>query len=220
MTSPAKEQVLDAIEAARLIFNTAEPSEEQVAKVEAEIRRGALRRSRQGGLTTTAEGVANYFASKAAASLVPHSAPAESPSPKGVKPSAAEEPAVTGVYQTMLKDYFLGIFLQRQSKQHPDFFQKAILAGQILLFVGMLAILAWAFTDAAGIFSTKSPGQVAVEKWIAAKHGRFELVSISPGAEETDLIVKFRYRANSGKQIETQQVFRIEDGNVSIVVNE
>ena len=70
MSSPTEEQVLGPVEAARLIFNTTEPTAEQIVKVRGEIKRGTLHRSQQGGLTTTTEAVAAYFASRAAADLV------------------------------------------------------------------------------------------------------------------------------------------------------
>lgn len=223
MSSPADEQVLGPVEAARLIFNTREPTAEQIVKVRGEMKRGTLHRSRQGGLTTTPEAVASYFATRAAADLVSHSsvAPARPSSVDGVT-GAKEDAAVAGsVYQTMLKDYFLGIFLQRQSRQYPDIFQRAVLAGQIFFVLGILAIVIWVACDAGGMLSLgKSPQQQAVEAWIEEKHGPFEIVSIQAGPEETDLDVKFSYRAQSGKRIETRRVFRIVDGNVSLVVTE
>lgn len=221
MNSPAKEEVLTSIEAARLIFNTEEPTEEQVRRVEGEIKRGTLRRSRQGGMTTTAEAVADIFASKAAANLAANPAAHQGLSEPAAKPVATEDTQVTGVYQTLLKDYFLGLFLQRQSKNYPGHFQHFVLAGQVTLVVGILLLFIWICSDATGLLGRrKPPGQAAVEQWIATKHGPHEILSVAPGPEETDLVVKFRYRSPGGKQIETQRVFRIDDGNVSLVVTD
>lgn len=223
MSQSAEEQVLGPTDAARLIFNTAEPTAEQIVKVRGEIKRGTLARSRQGGYTTTADAVATYFASRAADDLLRHvgAAPANEPPASATADLSAGHPELGAHYQVMLKDYFLGIFLQRQSRQYPDVFQRAVLAGQVLLVLGIAAILLWVACDATGMLALgKSPERVAVERWIEEKHGPFEIVSVTPGSEETDLRVRYIYRAPSGKQIQSDRLFRVVEGNVSLVVSD
>jgi hypothetical protein len=220
MSTPVEEQVLGPQEAARLIFNTAEPTAEQVITIRREIKRGVLHRSSQGGLTTTTTAIADYFASRAAADLVTRAETPAKPSTKGtaVGNGPQTEDEITGLYHTMLKDYFLGIFLQRQSRQYPDIFQRAVLAGQVLFVLAILAVVVFVAFDSNGAFALgKSPERVAVEQWIAEKHARYEIVSVEGGGEGTDLTVQYCYRAPSGKQIETRRVFRVVDGNVSLV---
>src|SRR5688572_26359562 len=98
---PTQERVLTAREAARVIYQTDDPTADQINKVRASIARGHLPASSKGHWTTTQEALAEYLARTTAAR---HYRPA------GAQRATGE---LRGYYRRLLKDYFLAVTLRR-----------------------------------------------------------------------------------------------------------
>ncbi len=159
--------------AARVIYGTQQPDFRQVGQVRAMILRGVIRGS-EDGRWTTAEAVAEYLA---AANLRQRSAETErraacgdTPAPRG---SSLQRQYRTE-YRAALKDYFLAVIYRRDRRRYSRPFQRAVVAGQLVLLAGMLALVALAFFLLRP--APEPPELAAVRAWLEDNTTRYSIL--------------------------------------------
>ena len=204
--SEPRNRLLSAREAARIIYNAPEPTDEQTNKVRAKIARGLLPASAKGHWTTTSGAVADYLAANVAR-------PRTS---RGAAGSAVQRPAdkenFSKFYRNLLKDYFLAVTLRRRSGSRTRTFDSAVLAGQIGALVLGAAVLVLGYR--AGLRVRHSAEQVAVLAWLDGNLKTYKIIEWFPPAphEEGAIIrIRFKYFENR-KPIETDRRFLVRPG--------
>jgi hypothetical protein len=223
----AENRVLSVKEAARIIFNTPQPSPEQILKVRDKLACGELRGSLRGDGATTAKVVAEYLAGAALAHRCAGDRLGRS-NRRGPLMDSPSQPARTratrqlsGLYRELLKDYFLAVVTRRKLAHRSRAFTQAVLAGQIAL----LAVAAAAFfVTFRAMFLAPTPEQRAVAEWIAAEAGDFSVVEWFPPqpSDEADgmaVRIKYKYFESGHKAIVTERVFLVHDNQVKSVAN-
>jgi hypothetical protein len=203
--SEAKSRILSAREAARIIYNTPQPTNEQVGKVGEHLVRGHLKPSAKGGATTTVAAVAEFMAASAT-----HRAG-----------GSTEDRKLSAMYRGLLGEYFLAVVARRKFSHRSKGFEQAVLAGQILVLLVLVAAFVGGFRLARGQIA---PERVAVERWLAenTEYYRVEEWKESRLDEQPGgmfVRVKYAYRnAPQGKQIITERSFVVRDGQATPVV--
>lgn len=195
------ERPLTVEQAARIVYNTASPTREQVARIRDKIESGGIRRSLRGGLTTTRSALADYLAGRTSTSAGAARA----------APRAANEP-LPGFYRELLKEYFLAVLLRRKLERRSKLFAASVLAMQVAILLLPLGVFAWVYRGslAAG---WKSPERQAVERWLSEHYDEFEIHSLTNSAPSAAR-VKFWYSAKGSKRIESDRIFTISGDRV------
>ena len=161
----AEKRRLSLEEAAKLIFNTTEPTPQQVGRVRNLILRGALAGNPQQRLATSTESVAQYLAM---AAMVTQKAKdklqgRDEEKAAAVKTARAGERDMRPLYSDLMKDYFLAIVRKRGLQRRSAGFHRAVLAGQIVLVGAFLWLFIWI-----GFAGGGTPGEVeAVKNYLA-----------------------------------------------------
>jgi hypothetical protein len=119
----------------------------------------------------------------------------------------------------VLKEYFLAVVLRRRSGRRSQWFDRAVVAGQVLLVATALTALLAAVRQGGSLLR---PEQRLVEASIAEEAGEvivtrwFEPQSAPDG--QGDLWrVQFRYFASDGQAVDTDRWYRVWQGAVSRV---
>ncbi|MDX1947274.1 MAG: hypothetical protein SFU86_17870 [Pirellulaceae bacterium] len=199
---------ISAVEAARRIYNTPQPTTEQVGRTVEKIEAGTLPRGPRGGMTTTAEAFAEYMARREAARTGAHlRTPGAAGEPVPVKHAAKFNPFYRGV----LKDYFLAVVLRRDMAHRSPVFQRLVLAGQAVLLVAIISLM---ITGAATAMRVRAlpPEQQAVQTWLAGKYEGCEVTSLRT-QPDSRVLARFRYQVN-GRVIQSELLLRVQAGQV------
>jgi hypothetical protein len=208
-----QERVLSAREAAGILYNTAEPSDEQVNKVRAKIARGHLRGSPRGHWTTTSGAVADYLAGQLAQRRGAAAPGAHNPAL--VRPTAQSGPrTLGGFYRQLLKDYLLALALRRSAPHRSARFRRAVLSGQVALLALAVLLALGGYRTAVSL--AQPPERAAVERWLADNVGYVkvrEWFEVEAGADETRVGVRYRYFVNR-RPVDTQRVFVVQGNRV------
>jgi hypothetical protein len=207
---------LTAEDAARAIYGTQEPDFRQVGQVRAMILRGVIRGS-EDGRWTTADAVAEYLASanlrRLSAETQRRASDGETPSQRG---SSLQRQYRTD-YRAALKDYFLAVIYRRDRRRYSRPFQRAVVAGQLVLLAGMVALIALAYFS---LLPTAEPPELAaVRAWLEDNTTRYSILqwrAPQPAAEGegSSIRVIYEYAQGSPKTIRTDRTFVIEGGRV------
>ncbi|MEX2138784.1 MAG: hypothetical protein WD894_05950 [Pirellulales bacterium] len=220
---------LTLTEAARLIYQTSQPTAEQVYRVLARIKGGVLKGTRGGksGWTTTTESVAEYLARQ---SVYHQAARQDGPARNGRQPppltsipTLPEEHSRTlrTAYGEMLKEYFLAVLLRRKRDHRSKLFQRCVVATQFALIVFVFWL--GAATVRQGMAPIASERR-AVEKWIEENAGgRFQVIewyASEPSAEGMIVPVEYRYYRKGAKPVETHRTFLVVGDEVKLLDNE
>ena len=227
------DRTLTAEEAARVLFSTATPTDQQVGRVRRLLVRGHLKPGAKGRWSTTAQSVAELLASKVAqrrdagrafaadgvARLQRDHSTAKN-QPNG-GPAAGASGELSSLYGQLLRDYFLAVTLRRRVPRRSATFARAVLAGQIALLLAAGGLFVFAGSK---IFAPPPAEQSIVEKWLEENTGDFQIVEWFPaqsGGEDdfTQVRVRYKYFSGGRKGIVTDRVFSIEDGRVSGVTH-
>lgn len=202
--SGSRDRVLSAREAARIIYNAANPTDEQTNKVRAKIARGLLPGAK-GHWTTTSGGVADYLAAKVGAPA------ARRKSAGHAARRPADQKRLSTFYRDLLKDYFLAMALRRRSGRTKTF-DRAVLAGQIGTLVLGIAVLVAGYR--AGLGLRVSAEQVAVVAWLDANVESYKIIEWFPPLPHDDgVLVRVRYKYfENRKPIDTDRRFLVRPG--------
>jgi hypothetical protein len=223
---------LSIVEAARVIFRTAVPSDEQIQRVYKRMKAGTIPVRAYGGdplkWTTTETALADFLAAQmirgpSGASRVSaprehaHAAP---PANAGTSSRRARQAKrLRGVYYGMWRDYFLAVMLRRRMAHRSAAFRRAVLAGQ----VGLLALFAGVLAGAVRLAREPIvPEHVAIERWIDERTDRHQVVRWHPAQLARDgngvtIEVEYRYAKDSARTITTRRTFRVAGEQVEEV---
>jgi hypothetical protein len=221
---------LDVRGAARIIHQTSDPTPQQVDSVRQELARGNLQGSRDGRWTTF-QAVAAYLAGRASdrhdplrgrATGSPLFLPVEwVPDARAKRPGVVRSnDTLVTLYQELLRDYVQAV-LRRQKQHHRSkLFERAVVAGQFACLLVLLGIFVFGFHAVQSI--RQPPEQVAVERWIAANNGDFQVLrwdtteSAEPG-RGVIVRVEYQYYSPSRKRIVTSRAFEVQNDRVTEV---
>jgi hypothetical protein len=223
----AENRVLSVKEAARIIFNTPQPTPEQILRVRDKLACGALKGSLRGDGATTAKIVAEYLAGAALAHRCAGDRLGRSrrrgPLMDGPEQRSRAHATrqLSGLYRELLKDYFLAVLTRRKLAHRSRAFIQAVLAGQVAL-LGVIAVAF--FVTYRAVFLAPTPEQRAVAEWIAAEAGDFSVVEWFPPQPSDDadgiaVRIKYKYFEAGHKAIVTERVFLVHDNQVKSVAN-
>lgn len=211
--SDSPSRILSAVEAARRIYDTPQPSEEQVGRVVEKIRSGVLKRSERGGWTTTIGAVADYLARNetAKAATRHHQDHRHEPSPQ---PSS--EP-VSDLYQSLLKDYFLAVLLRRKASHRSTAFQQVVIASQLVI-LGLSLFTIVMFTTYALKKPLVPPQHRIVEAWLDQHFEDVDLQRVQAVDDAKNIFsADFSYRVNK-RRIDSHLKFTLR-GDLVVDVN-
>jgi hypothetical protein len=200
------ERVLNADQAARMLYRTSSPTPDQVEKIKQKIERGVLRRSQRGGCTTTTAGIAEYMARYTIA------AGQSDPRKRSLEVAEPE------TYRAVLQDCFLAVLLQRTHRKRSSFFNAVVVTLQIALVILPLVILYGTYQGSLRAL-IKSPERAAVESWLSQEYDAFEIESFAPQAtaDEQVVRVKFWYANQGQKRIQSLRLFTVHGDRVTHV---
>lgn len=230
------DSAISVAEAARTLFRTSTPSDEQILLVCRLMRSGHLQAQKLAGppatWSTTALALAEYMASStvhrssmqrlksADRDILPSS---ESANDGAEEQSALESASrgrsekqwghLAGIYREIWRDYFFAMLLRRQAQQRGAAFQRAVLIGQISLLVLIVALFVVA---GLGVRSFRTPaGHAAILRHIDKSSDEFSVmrwhkpVPAPAGAGEL-FRVEYRYRKGSNRWIHTDRTFLLK----------
>jgi hypothetical protein len=184
--------VLNAVQAARRIYQTAQPTAEQVGRVVQKIESGVLPRGPKGGATTTVEAVAEYLARRETARASAHM---EGRSRKPSSSPKRAQIAVRHLYRELLTDYFFAVLMRRRTKDRSYLFRWSVAGTQAILLA--LALYAFAAVAAARFRQRVIPPQeLAAQTWLASHFADVEVKSIKIASPST-VEATFSYRVNN-----------------------
>ena len=205
MSTP--DRILSLEQAARLIYKTSRPTEEQLEKVRAKLDRGVLQRSPRGRYTTTTSAVADYMAG--------YVATAKAQEHRG-KHVVGKEP-LPGLYRELLKDYFLAVLLQKTARRRSAAFGWSVLAMQVCLVLLPPVILVATYHESVQAL-IKSPERAAVEAYMEREFDSYEISKFQPLESSPGTIrVEFWYTKKGSKRIESVRLITVSGGQVTDV---
>lgn len=192
-------------EAARLIFNTSQPDYRQVGQVRQLIVQGVLKGDQSGRWSTSSQAVAAFLTSRSQQ----HRLREEKAKPTGRIHKSDLQP----LYSDILKDYFMAVIRRRDVTGASRRFRNAVIAGQVVLLLGILGLL-WSVYRTVGPTPWTSE-QSAVVQHLELQHGPINVVEWFP-QEQTDqgarVRLRFQYRTEgSGKVINSDRTFFVID---------
>lgn len=198
-----------------MLFNTRQPTEVQVAQVRQALESGRLhgiRPATSGGhWTTTVDDVAALMAAAAGSRTAAQASSAGA--------ARGAEPGLGSLYQELLKEYFLAVIMRRSRREGSVNFQRAVVAGQCVLLLTLVAVIVAGLRPRAG---EEAPYRAAVEAWLADQpdQTRHQILTWHPADPNDDgaaVRVVYRYYLPGGKAITTDRVFTIAGGRVTRV---
>jgi len=220
---------LSIVEAARLIYHTRSPSDEQIQRVYKRMKSGSLPVRDYGRAplewTTTEQALADYLASQMlkprAALPPPEPIPRRAPATRSTRLDR-EATQLRSVYRGMWRDYFLAVMLRRRMGHRSLAFRRAVLAGQIVFLASFLGLLMAAIRITT---EPTLPERVAIERWIDECTDRHQVVRWHPTQIATDgrvmtVEVEYRYAKDSPRTITTRRTFRVVDSSVEEISTE
>ncbi len=217
MMATQKDSILDLCNAARVIFDVQSPTPQQLNHVRVLLMRGQLSRGPQGGWTTTMTAVTNLLTKRALRGRLPADAPPSLVAGRALDDLCfAHQEELPRLYRGLLRQYFGAVLLQRQAVRGTRVFERAVVAGQVLVVLMTLGLVLSAISPA---FIPPAREQVLVEKFIAEGNDRYEILKWIPleGSAGTHrLRVKFRYFSQSGKPIETDRIYVVSNERVAL----
>ena len=215
---PAEQRKLTIEQAAKVIYQVAEPSPQQVGAVADLIARGLLEGTRKGHWATTADSVARYMAT---ATLNRKSAGHNRRMEGNARATGIESRTLRPVYRELLKDYFLAVIRRRDTKRRTKAFQHAVLVGQMAAVALIVAVFAFVWWTAGG---TPPPSELAaVEAWLEENTDRYKIHDWFPPQQSSGgsstIRVKYEYSANNPRRVQTDREFVVQDGKVVGLTN-
>jgi hypothetical protein len=229
----ATDKELSLVEAARVIYRTAAPSDEQIQRVYRRMKSGALAVRDFGRnpleWTTTEGALADYLAArmvKVRENPTPASSrnkTARAPiAPRLSNRRAREASRLRSMYYGMWREYFLAVLLRRRMAHRSAAFRRAVLAGQIGLLVCLAALLV------AAVRLTRepiAPERAAIERWIGQQSDRHQVVRWYPTQPAPDgngllVEVEYKYAKDSPRTVTTRRVFRVAGDEVDQIGDE
>lgn len=236
---------LSIVEAARLLYRTDAPSDQQMWRVFERMKAGAIRvidrQSAPRDWTTTERALADYVAAEmvkrhgggtiAEAKTIVSTKPTRPVAqgkqtahrlPPSRTPSGQDSQNLQQVYHSIWRDAFLAVLLRRRIAHRSATFHRWALAGQILLLIALPG-------TAAGLVRTTTerapPEHAAIERWIEANTDFYDVQQFCPGRPSPDgtgtiIEVEYRYTKDSRRVITTRRTLLVVDDEVGEIITE
>ncbi|HUG92054.1 MAG TPA: hypothetical protein VML55_14540 [Planctomycetaceae bacterium] len=211
-------------EAARLIYQTDEPTAPQLSKLRYTVARGVLKGSTAENWVAT-DSVAAYLAARIVKSTADRAAVRSGPARQDSGADAAARPrrhGATGdlphVYRGLLRDYLSAVLRHKDVPQASATFRVAVLIGQLVIVLFPIVVIVGAIRSTTG----PPPERVAVERWIEQDTRKYEVLEWFPSEADRrgGVVVRVRYRytsSGSPKPIVTDRRFRVADGAATLL---
>ena len=221
-------------EAARLIYQTPEPTIVQVNKVGYKVVRGVLEGNVKGKWVALDSVVAYLAARSEHRRMEKTSLPVQ---PRGAgstqKVDSPQEASLLGksipqrerqqfsqIYQQSVQDYFAAVFRRRYPDQATSFFLVTVWIGQIAIILLPLLVIGYGYSTAVA----PPPEQAAIENWLKREVGEYQIVKWFPPQPREDAIgktvrVQYRYFTRSRKPILTDRLFLVKGEQVTFLSN-
>jgi hypothetical protein len=229
--SSTTDRVISIIDAARLIFRTRNPTDEQIHRVYKQMKSRSLAVHDVSGpplkWTTTEEAVADFLAANKIDQTLGHPAIAAAKqrakwtskdTPSVLPPNYEEESAtLREMYHGIWKEYFMAVILRRRAAHHSKKFRGAVVVGQVVLLIGMLGLFVGMFRLA---FLPMPPEQLAIQHWLAENTDEYRVTRWHPSKEVDGgmlVRVEYRYQKDSRRSIHTDRTFSVQGDVVTEV---
>lgn len=221
--STIKTRAITPHEAAEIVFGTHKPTNEQLRLVYARMRSGALRlndpESTPGRWTTNEQALAEFLAAnqlgRGAKSRVGGGEPAVAAA-KALQaqrnPRQQAEVEFKSVYRDLWRDYFMAVMLRRRTAHRSRSFQHAVVAGQTMLLLAMVALLWSTVVSLKVVLPTEHR---AIAQHLAQEHAWHQIDRWHEPLSDADGIgqkirVQYRYRsADSNRVVHTDRIFQV-----------
>jgi hypothetical protein len=222
--SSKTDRIISIVDAARLIFRTRNPTDEQIHRVYTQMKSRALAVHDSSGpplkWLTTEEAVADFLAANKIEQTLGHPAIAAAKqrakwtskdAPSSLPPNYEEESEMLReVYHGIWKEYFLAVILRRRAAHHSKKFRRTVVVGQAVLLVGMLGRFFGTFRLA---FQPTPPERLVIERWIDENTDDYSITrwhsSKSLGGAVV-VRVEYRYQKDSRRSIHTDRTFSVQ----------
>jgi hypothetical protein len=121
------------------------------------------------------------------------------------------------LYQELMRDYVLAVLRRRKQQHRSKLFDRAVVAGQVACLLMLLGVFVLGLRTARSL--RQPPEQAAVERWIAAHNGDFQVLRWDPaepaeGGRGVIVRVAYQYYSPSRKRIVTSRVFEVQGDRV------
>lgn len=230
---------LSIADAARLLYRTDAPSDQQIGRVYERMKAGLIRVQDRAATprdwTTTEQDLADYVAAEmmkrhsnvqVAATSQPGGGPAarRTASKTLVAPQAAARDAknLKQVYHNIWRDAFLAVLLRRRMAHRSAAFHRGVFAAQVVLLLALL-------TTAAALVRVTTertvPEHAAIARWIEANTDFYEVQRYFPSQPSHDgtgviIEVEYRYTKDSRRVITTRRTLLVVGEEVREVTEE
>lgn len=221
---------MSVVQAARTLFRTRTPSDEQVHRVFRLMKSGALAVRDASGAplawTTTESALADFLAENETRRA--GTAQAKESSSRRTAGAAGKVAAVypdqgdklREVYHEIWRDYFLAVMFRRRTANRTVFFRRAVLAGQVVLLATMVVAIV---TCIRGMGAwNEPPERQHVKRWIEQNTDEFSikrwLASTPADAGGVLVEVEYRYQKESPRWVHTSRTFHVAGEAVEEVV--
>jgi hypothetical protein len=201
---------ISVVEAARTLYRTTSPSDEQLLRVCRLMQTGALQPRQRAGSpmtwTTTSAALADFLAHSA----VQRCRAAASDLPATV--TAREASKLSGVYREIWRDYFLAILMRQRADQHGATFRRAVVVGQVVALFTLVSVF---LITLAGVRSFHTPAaQKLILRQIDASTDEFSVTRWhqavpAPEGEGQLVRIEYRYRKDSSRWVYTDRTFHV-----------
>lgn len=225
---------IDWDEAARLIYQTKEPTVVQVNKVGYRVARGVLKGDVKGKWVEL-ESVVTYLAARSekqrmeksgqavgrgksvSASKLATSNASRSPTAKIPQQDQQE---FAQIYRQSVHDYFSAVFRRHYPPNATSLFRAAVTIGQIGVILLPLIVIAYGYAT----MTAPPPEQAAIERWLEKEVGEYQIEKWFPPEPYKEgpgksIRVKYRYFTRSRKPIVTDRVFLVNGDHVKLLSN-
>ena len=204
--------VLSPKEAARRIFNTMTPTDQQVGVVIREMKSGALKRSTSDSWTTTLEAVVEYLSRQERRKYEN----LDRNQAHGSTPIGPQGQTISKFYHGLIHDYFMAVVMQRGIRNQSLFFQRLVISTQVVLLCAGVSLVIY---TTALMLKTPfvTPEQQTVQNWLNERYSRVEINSMKPADKAPNaVVVRFKYQ-ESGRVIESKLIITMQNQLITSV---
>jgi len=226
----SSDRSISIVETARMIFRTAAPSDKQIHYVYERMKSGALKVQNFGGSplkwTTTEAALAEFLADHRLSHATEKQIRKQALSRTydlpdelvPVRSTSAEEESeqLRTVYHTVWRDYFLAVMLRRRMHHRSRNFQRAVLAGQVVMLCLFVVLIVGGLRIS---IVSIPPERRAIERFLAENTDDFKVLRWYPSQSNpqgSGLLVEvdYRYTKESRRAIFTTRTFLVDGEEV------
>lgn len=229
--SKSSDRRLSIADAARLLYRTDAPSDQQIGRVYERMKAGAIRVHDTSAAprhwTTTEKALADYVAVEMvkrqdAVNPVAVAKPRGEPLASRTRGAAQSDRArdaktLKDAYHNIWRDAFLAVLLRRRMAHRSARFHHGVVVCQIALLIGLIGIALGAIRLT---MRPIAPEHMAIERWIEQATDTYSVTRWHPTQTAADgqgvtVEVEYRYTKQSRKPINTRRTFRVIGDSVS-----